>query len=245
MSKEMREDLGLATPAKAPAATATSPTTISHDHDRRAPVATPPPAAVEANESGKPKPKGGKKRKPVPPSFLDTPVASRTNSMSEPAPLVVGEGAADSAASLAGEESTRVRDAEQLLSVDAAEAGRRLAVQLLEAQGAEELLEGQLSTAKAALAVAQQRGGGGGDGSGGGGGGGGGSSSARPAASAAAATPATAPSAAAPPATSAAAPTPTEVSDLGSKFSLPLACAMVAAAALMGAALVVFRTRRR
>ena len=244
MSKEMREDLGLATPAKAPAATATSPTTISHDHDRRAPVATPPPAAVEANESGKPKPKGGKKRKPVPPSFLDTPVASRTNSMSEPAPLVVGEGAADSAASLAGEESTRVRDAEQLLSVDAAEAGRRLAVQLLEAE-AEELLEGQLATAKAALAVAQQRGGGGGDGSGGGGGGGGGSSSARPAASAAAATPATAPSAAAPPATSAAAPTPTEVSDLGSKFSLPLACAMVAAAALMGAALVVFRTRRR
>ena len=242
MSKEMREDLGLATPAKAPAATATSPTTISHDHDRRAPVATPPPAAVEANESGKPKPKGGKKRKPVPPSFLDTPVASRTNSMSEPAPLVAGEGAADSAASLAGEESTRVRDAEQLLSVDAAEAGRRLAVQLLEA---EELLEGQLATAKAALAVAQQRGGGGGDGSGGGGGGGGGSSSARPAASAAAATPATAPSAAAPPATSAAAPTPTEVSDLGSKFSLPLACAMVAAAALMGAALVVFRTRRR
>ena len=242
MSKEMREDLGLATPAKAPAATATSPTTISHDHDRRAPVATPPPAAVEANESGKPKPKGGKKRKPVPPSFLDTPVASRTNSMSEPAPLVVGEGAADSAASLAGEESTRVRDAEQLLSVDAAEAGRRLAVQLLEA---EELLEGQLATAKAALAVAQQRGGGGGDGSGGGGGGGGGSPSARPAASAAAATPATAPSAAAPPATSAAAPTPTEVSDLGSKFSLPLACAMVAAAALMGAALVVFRTRRR
>ena len=235
MSKEMREDLGLATPAKAPAATATSPTTISHDHDRRAPVATPPPAAVEANESGKPKPKGGKKRKPVPPSFLDTPVASRTNSMSEPAPLVVGEGAADSAASLAGEESTRVRDAEQLLSVDAAEAGRRLAVQLLEAE-AEELLEGQLATAKAALAVAQQRGGGGG---------GGGSSSARPAASAAAATPATAPSAAAPPATSAAAPTPTEVSDLGSKFSLPLACAMVAAAALMGAALVVFRTRRR
>ena len=244
MSKEMREDLGLATPAKAPAATATSPTTISHDHDRRAPVATPPPAAVEANESGKPKPKGGKKRKPVPPSFLDTPVASRTNSMSEPAPLVAGEGAADSAASLAGEESTRVRDAEQLLSVDAAEAGRRLAVQLLEAE-AEELLEGQLATAKAALAVAQQRGGGGGDGSGGGGGGGGGSSSARPAASAAAATPATAPSAAAPPATSAAAPTPTEVSDLGSKFSLPLACAMVAAAALMGAALVVFRTRRR
>ena len=244
MSKEMREDLGLATPAKAPAATATSPTTISHDHDRRAPVATPPPAAVEANESGKPKPKGGKKRKPVPPSFLDTPVASRTNSMSEPAPLVVGEGAADTAASLAGEESTRVRDAEQLLSVDAAEAGRRLAVQLLEAE-AEELLEGQLATAKAALAVAQQRGGGGGDGSGGGGGGGGGSSSARPAASAAAATPATAPSAAAPPATSAAAPTPTEVSDLGSKFSLPLACAMVAAAALMGAALVVFRTRRR
>ena len=243
MSKEMREDLGLATPAKAPAATATSPTTISHDHDRRAPVATPPPAAVEANESGKPKPKGGKKRKPVPPSFLDTPVASRTNSMSEPAPLVVGEGAADTAASLAGEESTRVRDAEQLLSVDAAEAGRRLAVQLLEAE-AEELLEGQLATAKAALAVAQQRGGGG-DGSGGGGGGGGGSSSARPAASAAAATPATAPSAAAPPATSAAAPTPTEVSDLGSKFSLPLACAMVAAAALMGAALVVFRTRRR
>ena len=244
MSKEMREDLGLATPAKAPAATATSPTTISHDHDRRAPVATPPPAAVEANESGKPKPKGGKKRKPVPPSFLDTPVASRTNSMSEPTPLVAGEGAADSAASLAGEESTRVRDAEQLLSVDAAEAGRRLAVQLLEAE-AEELLEGQLATAKAALAVAQQRGGGGGDGSGGGGGGGGGSSSARPAASAAAATPATAPSAAAPPATSAAAPTPTEVSDLGSKFSLPLACAMVAAAALMGAALVVFRTRRR
>ena len=244
MSKEMREDLGLATPAKAPAATATSPTTISHDHDRRAPVATPPPAAVEANESGKPKPKGGKKRKPVPPSFLDTPVASRTNSMSEPAPLVAGEGAADSAASLAGEESTRVRDAEQLLSVDAAEAGRRLAVQLLEAE-AEDLLEGQLATAKAALAVAQQRGGGGGDGSGGGGGGGGGSSSARPAASAAAATPATAPSAAAPPATSAAAPTPTEVSDLGSKFSLPLACAMVAAAALMGAALVVFRTRRR
>ena len=244
MSKEMREDLGLATPAKAPAATATSPTTISHDHDRRAPVATPPPAAVEANESGKPKPKGGKKRKPVPPSFLDTPVASRTNSMSEPTPLVAGEGAADSAASLAGEESTRVRDAEQLLSVDAAEAGRRLAVQLLEAE-AEDLLEGQLATAKAALAVAQQRGGGGGDGSGGGGGGGGGSSSARPAASAAAATPATAPSAAAPPATSAAAPTPTEVSDLGSKFSLPLACAMVAAAALMGAALVVFRTRRR
>ena len=80
MSKEMREDLGLATPAKEPVTIATSPTTTI-------PAPPPPPPAVETNESGSRKPKASKKRKPVPPSFLpDTPVTSRTNSVSaEPA----------------------------------------------------------------------------------------------------------------------------------------------------------------
>ena len=250
MSKEMREDLGLATPAKEPATIATSPTTTI-------PAPPPTPPAV-ANESGKPKPKGSKKRRPVPPSFLpETPDTSRTNSVSaEPAQLAAGEAnqSAHEQPTANGPEAA-VRASEQLLSVDAAEAGRRLAVRLLsEGQGAEELLasmaetEQQLQQARAALeeklvehtedplaaaraepaAVAQQRGGGGG-----GGGGGGCSFSARPASAAAA-----------PPAASAAAPAPTEVSDLG-KFSLPVACAMLTAAALLGAALIAFRTRRR
>ena len=76
MSKDLREDLGLSTPAKEGATLATSPTTTI-------PAPPPPEPAVETNEPRKPKPKGGKKRKPVPQSFLpDTPVTSRTNSVS-------------------------------------------------------------------------------------------------------------------------------------------------------------------
>ena len=63
MSKDLREDLGLSTPAKEGATLATSPTTTI-------PAPPPPPAAVETDEPRKPKPKGVKKRKPVPQSFL-------------------------------------------------------------------------------------------------------------------------------------------------------------------------------
>ena len=138
MSKEMREDLGLATPAKEPVTIATSPTTTI-------PAPPPPPPAVETNESGSRKPKASKKRKPVPSSFLpDTPVTSRTNSVSasvsgEPAQLAAEDESVheDSAANAP---EAAMRASEQLLSVDAAEAGRRLALRLLSGQDAVELL---------------------------------------------------------------------------------------------------------
>ena len=91
MSKQMREDLGLATPPKDPAI-------VAPPKDQTT-IPAPPPPPLESNESEKPKSKGSKKRKPVPPSFLpDTPDSRTTSAEQAEQALSAKESAGEQAA---------------------------------------------------------------------------------------------------------------------------------------------------